>query len=116
MLKLAVHVAKLLFSVAVAAVVAVLWLCLGAAKSMNIIKDLQKAKPWRLRSEVTCPRGHLIPTHSDVSGAFYRCESCHWTSEGSYWVCGNPMCNSVAEFIDCPTCGLSTRNPYRWGH
>lgn len=55
---------------------------------------------------VRCPRGHVVPT----SGETYRC-ACGFAYEGSIWLC--PHCKATTAFCSCPTCGLSTPNPYR---
>lgn len=58
-----------------------------------------------------CPRGHAIP----LSAGTYECAACKFTYEGSILKCGNPECGASTPYINCPECGLSVRNPYRWG-
>lgn len=60
---------------------------------------------------VRCPRGHVVP----LAGERYTCTRCSYTYEGSALQCPNPECRAVTVHLDCPTCGLSIRNPYRWG-
>ena len=69
---------------------------------------------WHLRGGVLhCPAGHLVPTE----GGTYECAACNYVynGKGSIWICGNVECRAVTPFINCPDCGLSCRNPYRWG-
>jgi hypothetical protein len=117
MMKLLVSITKVTFNIAVGVFVAVCWGLFSLMKASAVVSDFARAHPWHLRPEVLCPLGHTIPTNTEMSGAFYECQSCHWVAQGSYWgPCGNPECCSTAAFIGCPTCGLSVRNPYRWGH
>lgn len=58
-----------------------------------------------------CPRGHAIP----LSDGTYECSACKFVYEGSILKCGNPECGATTTYINCPECGLSVRNPYRWG-
>lgn len=59
-----------------------------------------------------CPRGHAIETE----GGVYQCAKCGFTYRGSILLCANPECMSpVTQYVDCPDCGISVRNPYRWG-
>lgn len=57
-----------------------------------------------------CPAGHEVPTRG-----VYECNVCSFTYRGSPWVCGNVECRARTPFVDCPECGLSCRNPYRFG-
>lgn len=66
---------------------------------------------WVMRGSVLrCPEGHEVP----IEGV-YTCTACSYTWRGSVWRCGNVECRAHTPFVDCPDCGLSCRNPYRWG-
>lgn len=61
-----------------------------------------------------CPVGHEVPTEGDA----YECSACGYVYGGktaSIWECGNVECKAITPYISCTTCGLSCRNPYRWG-
>ena len=58
-----------------------------------------------------CPEGHLIETEDEA----YECTVCNYTYIGSIWICANPECRAVTPYVNCPICGISVRNPYRWG-
>lgn len=61
---------------------------------------------------VRCPRGHVI----ELTGGPFACGLCGFVYEGHILRCENPECGAPTSYVDCPTCGLSTRNPYRWGN
>jgi hypothetical protein len=73
--------------------------------------DAARNRHVLVTGRVFCPRGHEIPT----DGGVYRCTACDFTYEGSIWQCANPECRASTPYVDCPTCGLSVRSPYRWG-
>lgn len=53
-----------------------------------------------------CPSGHAVAQYG-----LFRC-TCGAVSQSWAWVC--PICRAESGFVDCPTCGLSVRNP-RYG-
>ncbi len=62
---------------------------------------------------LTCPRGHAVVT--DGADVVFSCSQCGFVYEGgSAWICSNPECQAVTPYINC-ACGLSIRNPFRWG-
>lgn len=75
------------------------------------IVDLIHARSSFQDGELHCPQGHLIPTFGET----YECSECSAVFTGSIWQCPNPECQAVTPYINCPDCGLSVRNPYRWG-
>lgn len=75
--------------------------------------DFARARRALRGSVLHCPVGHEVATE----GGTYECSSCGYVYGGhaSIWECGNVECKAITPFISCPTCGLSCRNPYRWG-
>jgi hypothetical protein len=106
------------FGLALALAGAALRLAIGvpraAFSAIRILADAARSRR-RLKGGVFhCPEGHEVETE----GQTYRCDACGFTYGGhaaSIWLCGNPACGAVTPWVDCPTCGLSCRNPYRWG-
>lgn len=94
---------------------AVLWACWSllqlATWLVHALQGRQRVLPDTEGLALVCPQGHEVPTE----GGLYQCSRCFYTYEGSMLVCENPECRASTAFIDCPTCGLSVRNPYRWG-
>ena len=84
-----------------------------ARRSTLVLYDLGKARRRLSGGTLTCPRGHAIVTEgADVA---FCCTKCGFVyAGGSAWICGNPECQAITPYINCE-CGLSVRNPYRWG-
>lgn len=57
-----------------------------------------------LAPELLCPAGHGVSTYG-----LYECRVCGARTESVAWRC--PICQSLAGWIACPTCGLAVRNP-----
>ncbi len=76
-----------------------------------VLYDFGKARHRLSAGTLVCPRGHANPTE----GGVYSCSSCGFVYAGSIWLCGNPECQAKTPFVHCVECGLSVRNPYRWG-
>ena len=112
LLRLAWSLARAVFATLVAA-----WsLLFGALRALRggslTAFDFVKARRSLRGGVLHCERGHAIETE----GGVYQCGRCSFTYRGSLLVCGNPECPSpVTQYVDCPDCGLSVRNPYRWG-
>lgn len=87
---------------------------LAAFSALRLLGSFAESRK-RLRGGVLrCPVGHEVETE----GQTYRCDACGFVYGGgdaSIWLCGNPACGAVTPWVDCPTCGLSCRNPYRLG-
>lgn len=75
------------------------------------IFDANQARNSIQNGILHCPEGHPIPTEGEV----YECVTCNFTYIGSIWICANPECKAVTIYVNCPVCGISVRNPYRWG-
>lgn len=74
--------------------------------------DFAKSRRSLKAGVLHCPRGHAIETE----GGVYQCSRCSFTYSGSLLLCRNPECTApVTPYVDCPDCGISVRNPYRWG-
>lgn len=102
---------KLVWSVLVLLVEAVFWLVKITASLVGISWDGVKGIAKLLRGTLRCPRGHEIQTE----GQTYECTACSYTYTGSIFRCANPECSATTPYVNCPTCGLSVRSPYRWG-
>lgn len=109
-----IRICRGLFNLLVALFEGVLWigffLCQLLVKTSDLVRGLRSFKDGVL----ICPRGHEVPTE----GGTYACQSCGYAYGGdgiSIWQCPNPECRAVTPYVYCPTCGLSVRNPYRWG-
>lgn len=89
--------------------------CLGLGWSAaHVLIDLRRSRKALRGGVLHCPTGHEVPTEGDT----YECSGCGYVYGGSHasiWECGNPECRAITPYISCPTCGLSIRNPYRWG-
>lgn len=106
---------RFMIGVVLVALEAVFWIVAVAFGAGLTAKDLGKAiLSWR-GGILHCPRGHEIPT----CGQTYECTACGFVWEsGSILKCPNPECPSpVTPYVNCPEggCGLSVRNPWRWG-
>lgn len=75
-----------------------------------VTTDIRRGRQSLEQGELVCPRGHRFP----VAGGVYHCEGCGFVYEGSALRCANPECGATTPYINCH-CGLSVRNPYRWG-
>ena len=74
-------------------------------KGKDVVVGIRSIRSGQLR----CPKGHVVP----ITGV-WECSACSFTWEGSGLRCPNPECGALTPFLSCP-CGLSIRNPYRWG-
>lgn len=91
---------------------AMFWLLAGLRWVTLVGIDLVRARRSMKGGVLYCPDGHEIPTDNIIC----ECTACGFTYKGSLLKCPNPECTApVTPFIDCPECGLSVRNPYRWG-
>lgn len=110
-MKLLRIIANLLFNVVAGVMAGILHVGHGIKVLSLVLVDLGRAS--RQARGVRCPQGHRVET----SGGTYECASCGWTfGQGkSIWRCANPECRAITTAISCPTCGLSVRNPFRWG-
>ncbi len=112
LLKFALGMVRLAFKVCVLLVEGAFWTRLVARGAKDVLVDATRGLPALTGAPLECPEGHLF----DPEGAVYRCEACGWTYRGSPWTCPNPECSaSTSPYTNCPICGLSVRNPARWG-
>ncbi len=110
-LKLVFLLFKLSFKLALFLLEVVFW-CLFLLKQLFLkLFDLGKAARSVKDGILRCPRGHEIPTF----GGKYECSECGWVSDSPIYECRNPECRAITPYINCPTCGLSVRNPFRVG-
>lgn len=86
------------------------WLVLTVVRGTAVFRDAWRSRPAFV-GPLRCPAGHEVPTE----GGPFQCSACSYTYEGSILVCGHAECGATTPFVDCPVCGLSVRNPYRWG-
>ena len=101
-------------NVVITAVEIVFWVFAGVRFVIRMVAALWGARGAIRNGVVTCPRGHTFP----LLGQVYECTACGYTYEhdGSLLHCPHPECNApIAPYVNCPTCGLSVRNPFRWG-
>lgn len=85
-----------------------------AWRAFRVTRDLARSRHALRGGVLHCPAGHEVPTEGDV----YECHGCGFVYGGrraSIWECGNPECRAITPDVRCSTCGLSCRNPYRWG-
>ena len=96
---------------------ALFWLWHGLAQAVVIIHDAVLARRTMKGGRLHCPRGHEIPLDlTDDPDLVLTCEACGFSYAGSALHCSNPECLApITPYLNCPTCGLSVRNPYRWG-
>jgi hypothetical protein len=103
------------FTVLVVAWSAVLGVCRAVSSGTILLYDFVRSRLAMRGGQLRCPKGHQLLTEGET----YCCGSCGFTYGGasaSIWFCGNPECPApITEYINCPDCGLSRRNPYRWG-
>lgn len=96
-----------LFAAAVLAVLRWLWALTVA------IYDIVLSRRTVEGGLLVCPRGHGF--ESEAEGLVFECGACKFVYEGSMFRCPNPECGATTPYVNCPTCGLSVRSPYRWG-
>jgi len=101
---------KLLIKLLLLAFEAVFWIFYFLRQLFFKGYDATKAARSVQGGSLRCPRGHEVPTEGVA-----ECTECGYTWEGSLWRCPNPECGAVTPFLDCPSCGLSVRSPYRIG-
>jgi hypothetical protein len=102
-------VSDLVFAILEAAIVTCLRLPGALWRILIGAIDFLSAR-YRMRGgALHCPDGHVIP----LEGVF-ECSSCGFRYRGSGLVCGNVECRAHTPYVNC-SCGLSVRNPYRWG-
>ncbi len=87
------------------------WVVELAGKSSRIVQGAATGLKSTGRGIVRCKNGHTTVT----AGGLYQCQGCGFVYEGSIWLCENPECKAVTPFIDCGTCGISVRSPFRVG-
>lgn len=95
----------------VGVIVLVLWIVDIIANSSRLVRDVASGIKRVDGDAVRCKHGHRTQT----AGGLYQCQGCNFIYEGSAWLCGNPECRAVTPFVECSTCGVSVRNPYRLG-
>ncbi len=109
-LRLLVRLLKVTLATCLFAAEAFVWLIAGVRAALSMF--LQSAGiVLRLRGRVLrCPRGHVIPIHSEN----YDIEcACGFVYRGSLLRCPNPECPApTTPYVDCE-CGLSVPNPLR---
>jgi hypothetical protein len=76
----------------------------------QVATDFVRAEQSMRDGQLHCPNGHAVPTEG-----IFECGACKFTYAGSVWLCGNPECQATTPYTNCPICGLSVRNPNRWG-
>lgn len=86
------------------------WLLSGARGLTLTLTDAVHARKALTSGILRCPAGHEIPTEG-----IFECGKCGFVYKGSAWQCANVECQALTVFLNCPTCGLSQRNPHRWG-
>lgn len=82
--------------------------------ALGFTSDFVKSRRALRGGALHCPASHEVPTERET----YECETCGFVyggSKASIWICGNRECGAITPYVSCPTCGLSCRNPYRWG-
>lgn len=111
-MNLVIKFLRLLFSVVLVVIEGGFWIIHGLLWAIGIGKDVVKSRRSMDDGVLHCPRGHEVP----LEGQVYECSACGYVYEGSFLRCPNPECQAqITSYINCPTCGLSVRNPYRFG-
>lgn len=105
------RIASLLVRIAIYIIEGIIWLLYLGWSCIVKTSDAGKAAGSVYDGQLRCPRGHPVP----LSGGMYECAECGFVYEGSILQCGNPECSAGTSYVNCPECGLSVRNPYRWG-
>jgi hypothetical protein len=103
---------KLLWAAAVGLATLCWWVWALARNAFHQTVDIAAASRARRGTSLVCPRAHEFPTEGQ---GLIQCKACGFTYEGSLLICGNPECRAPSQHVACPTCGLSVRNPWRWG-
>lgn len=111
--------ARFTFEVLVTAVEGVLWIGHGLRQLVLIGWDATRGL-WGFRgSMLRCPDGHAFPISGHDLAYDFECSACGWRWSAKFGTelrCTNVECAAPnAPFVACPTCGLSVRNPFRWG-
>lgn len=101
----------LFWHVTVGVLVLIFWLVDIAVHSTRLVRDAAAGVRRKDGDIVRCKHGHRTST----AGGVYQCQGCNFVYEGSIWLCENPECEAVTPFIECATCGISVRSPYRLG-
>lgn len=111
-MRLAFTLCRLVFNLLLGAVEAVCWVAYATKRTIRIVEDGLNARALLSGAELRCPRGHTISADGR-----YRCGLCGfcYAGEDAAWMCANPACGAVTPYLSCPTCGLSTPNPFRLG-
>lgn len=111
-MNMAVKMLRLMFSVVLVSIEGVFWIIHGLGWAIGIGKDVVKSRRSMEDGVLRCPRGHEIP----LDNLICECTNCGYVYEGSLLQCPNPECQAqITSYVNCPTCGLSVRNPYRFG-
>jgi len=106
-----VGVIRLLGRVVVAAVELLFWALHLIGRFVRALRDGLGAARSLRRGQLHCPRGHVVPMQGQA-----RCTACEFVYNGSLLSCPNPECPvPTTAYLNCPECGLSVRNPFRWG-
>ena len=111
-MRVIVTIGKLFVEVALVLAEAGFWCVRGVIHLVQVMVDFVAARLASRGGTLHCPNGHDVP----LDGEVYECQACRFCYRGSSILrCGNPECAAVTPYVNCPTCGLSVRNPYRWG-
>lgn len=100
---------KVTWHTAVGLSTAAFWTGHAVGKGVGLAVDLAQSGARVSHGRLLCPRGHVV----DDEGV-WQCGACGYTWEGLPWRCPHVECGAQTQFITCPTCGLSVRNPRRW--
>jgi rubredoxin len=80
-------------------------------------RDIMHSRQVVRGNLIRCPSGHTFAIEGEE--LTFQCQTCGFVYSGrdaSQLCCPNPDCPSpVTGHIECPVCGLSVANPYRWG-
>ena len=103
----------LLFNVAAFIVEAIIWRCYVLITLGVTLADYFAARrALTPDGKLKCPQGHVF----EIEYIRCRCDACRFEYFGSPLRCENPECKAPsAPFVNCTECGLSVRNPHRWG-
>jgi len=111
-MKLVFRILGIALKLVLVGIEAIFWIIHSVLWIVGIGKDVAKASHSLEDGILHCPRGHEV----QLEGQVYECSACGYVYEGSFLRCPNPECQApVTSFVNCPTCGLSVRNPYRYG-
>ena len=113
-LRLLLRLAVLLARVALLCAESVYWIGSFFVGGGQRFVDLVAARKRLSDGQLHCPAGHVVPTEH----LLLQCEQCSFTYSTdhghSIWYCPNRECQAATPFVSCH-CGLSIRNPYRYG-